>query len=59
MLQVEEKNDVLPICPHCAKELTKIWRRGLESFFGKRYIYFCPECKKVLGVSHRKGFWMG
>ena len=34
-------------------------RQPLNSLFGKRYIYFCPECRKVLGVSHRKGFWMG
>jgi hypothetical protein len=27
--------------------------------FGKRYIYSCPSCNNVLGVSHRKGFWMG
>jgi len=33
--------------------------RELESMLGKRYIYFCPNCRKVLGVSHRKGFWMG
>jgi predicted RNA-binding Zn-ribbon protein involved in translation (DUF1610 family) len=59
MLPVEEKTDVYPICPHCGKELMRIWCRPLESFFGKRYIYFCPECRKVLGVSHRKGFWMG
>lgn len=59
MLPVEEKNDVNPLCPHCAKELKKVWYRELESFFGKRYIYFCPDCKKVLGVSHRKGNWMG
>ena len=59
MLPVEEKNDVYPICPHCAKELMRIWCRELQSLFGKRYIYFCPDCRKVLGVSHRKGFWMG
>jgi len=59
MLPVLEKNDVLPICPHCTKEIVIVWCSQLESIFGKRYIYFCPECKKVLGVSHRKGFWMG
>ncbi len=59
MLPVEEKNDVTPVCPHCGKELAKVWCHELESLFGKRYIYFCPECRKVLGVSHRKGFWMG
>jgi hypothetical protein len=59
MLPVEEKNDVSPICPHCAKELIRVWFRRLESLLGKRYVYFCPDCRKVLGVSHRKGFWMG
>jgi len=59
MISVEEKEDVFPICPHCNAELRHIWCRLLESLLGKRYIYFCPECKKVLGVSHRKGFWMG
>jgi hypothetical protein len=59
MLSVEEKNDVYPICPHCNIQLMRIWYRILQSTFGKRYIYFCPECRKVLGISHRKGFWMG
>lgn len=59
MLPVQEKEDVYPICPHCAERLSSVWCRALESLFGKRYIYFCPQCKKVLGISHRKGFWMG
>ena len=33
--------------------------KKMESTFGKRYAYFCQHCKKVLGVTHRKGFWMG
>jgi len=59
MMTAEEKNDLFPVCPHCAKELRKIWFREVESLFGKRYIYFCPDCRKTLGLSHRKGFWMG
>jgi len=59
MNDVEEKSDVTPICPHCEKELKTIWFRVLKSTLGKRYIYFCPGCRKTLGVSHRKGFWMG
>lgn len=54
-----EKEDFKPKCPHCEKELENIISTQVESTFGKRYIYACPECKKVLGVSHRKGFWMG
>ena len=59
MISVEETEDVNPICPFCTKELHKIFCRQLGGMFGKRYVYFCPDCRKVLGVSHRKGFWMG
>ncbi|MBN2426666.1 MAG: hypothetical protein JXR46_11050 [Calditrichaceae bacterium] len=59
MIQIEEKNDVNPVCPHCKNELTSIWFREVPAFLGKRYIYFCVHCKSVLGISHRKGFWMG
>jgi len=59
MIACVEKEDVTPLCPHCGKTLREIWARRLESLFGKRYVYFCPDCRKVLSVSHRKGFWMG
>jgi hypothetical protein len=59
MIECEEKNEETPICPHCEALLTNIFCRRLASVFGKRYVYFCSHCKKVLGVSHRKGFWMG
>ena len=59
MIDLEIKNDIEPICPHCSAKIDKIWMRELSSILGKRYLYFCPNCRKVLGVSHRKGFWMG
>ncbi|MFO7733025.1 MAG: hypothetical protein R6X21_05175 [Candidatus Aminicenantes bacterium] len=59
MIPVEERNDITPVCPHCQAQLTSIQCRQLSGTFGKRYVYFCPSCRKVLGVSHRKGFWMG
>ncbi|MDH4217716.1 MAG: hypothetical protein OEY18_00510 [Candidatus Aminicenantes bacterium] len=59
MIQLVEKNDITPICPHCNTLLNTIAFRELRRFFGRRYIYFCSGCQKVLGVSHRKGFWMG
>ena len=59
MIVSEEKNDVLPICPHCKAEVNKVWYQEIAGFLGKRYLYFCPECKSTLGVTHRKGFWMG
>ncbi len=59
MINCIERTDVSPICPHCHATLTSILCRRLMSVFGKRYVYFCPHCMKVLGISHRKGFWMG
>ena len=59
MIAIDERNDVSPICPHCKTELNKVFYQQLSGLFGKRYIYFCPYCKSILGVSHRKGFWMG
>jgi hypothetical protein len=59
MIDLQERNDVLPVCPHCEYALETVWFQSLQGFMGKRYIYFCPNCQKILGVSHRKGFWMG
>ena len=59
MIVVTEKQDVAPICPHCSEPVGEIWFQELKGFLGRRYVYFCGSCKKILGVSHRKGFWMG
>jgi uncharacterized protein with PIN domain len=59
VISAEEKNDVNPVCPHCKEELAKVWFRRVRGVLGKRYVYFCPQCRACLGVSHRKGFWMG
>lgn len=59
MISIKETNTETPVCPHCEKEVRNILSRKIESTFGVKFIYFCESCKKVLGVSHRKGFWMG
>ena len=60
MPTLTSESRVLPKCPHCEKDLNDVSFSELRgSFWGKRYIYFCPSCRKTLGVSHRKGFWMG
>ena len=59
MITCEEQKDITPVCPHCKLALGKIWFRQLGGILGKRYVYFCSKCKCCLGVSHRKGFWMG
>lgn len=59
-LKLREENLVRPKCPHCGTEITEVaYNELVGGFFGKRYIYFCPSCRNTLGVSHRKGFWMG
>jgi len=59
MIQCEERTDVNPRCPHCQTDLQRVWFQEIRTTFGKRYLYFCSGCRAVLGVSHRKGFWMG
>lgn len=59
MIGLKSQYEVQPICPHCSQELSMLWMQELKGFLGKRYAYFCPHCRKVLGVSHRKGFFMG
>ncbi len=59
MINAKEVENENPICPYCLAELKTINFKKIESTFGKRYIYFCPTCKKSLGVTQRKGFWMG
>ncbi|NLX07809.1 MAG: hypothetical protein GXY33_21935 [Phycisphaerae bacterium] len=55
-LLVEERDDFDPVCPHCGAELERLIARVLSSsMFSKRLVYCCPACRKVLGVSHRKG----
>ncbi len=55
MIAFEKNEQVTPICPYCKKELTKVWFQQIKGDLGKRCIYFCPQCKSSLGVSHRKG----
>ena len=59
MITTERKDKITPLCPYCEKPQKAIHYQAAGGRFGKRYVYFCASCKKVLGVSHRKGFWMG
>lgn len=58
-IRIREGFTAAPICPHCGKDIHEIAARRVESTLGVRFLYYCIECRKVLGVSHRKGFWMG
>ena len=59
-LILEKGLEIDPVCPHCEETIRSVLYNTLHGgLFGKRSIYFCPSCHKILGVSHRKGFWMG
>ena len=58
-IQARETGAETPICPHCESPIQEVGVRKVQSALGVRYLYFCRNCKKALGVSHRKGFWMG
>lgn len=53
------KEEIKPICPHCKRELHHVWYHEVKGDLGKRCLYFCPECRACLGVSHRKGLTFG
>jgi glutaredoxin len=59
MIELSERPKDSPICPHCESAVKTLYYQLLSKWFGRRYIYFCGQCKKVLGLSHRKGFFMG
>lgn len=59
MIELKEKKDAIPLCPHCSEPIAEVWFRELKGFLGRRYVYFCSRCHKILGVSHRKGLLMG
>ena len=58
-ITVNEQDPQTPICPHCEKEIQSVSQRRVESTLGVRFLYYCAHCRKTLGISHRKGFWMG
>ncbi len=59
MIKATERNDLQPICPYCDAKVTELAYQEVKTILGKRFVYFCSNCTKALGVSHRKGFWMG
>ncbi|MEJ2079650.1 MAG: hypothetical protein P8Z74_16875 [Acidobacteriota bacterium] len=59
MIPADERDDLDPVCPHCGAVISRLGFRQVQTIFGKRFIYFCLACRACLGISHRKGFWMG
>jgi hypothetical protein len=55
----EPPEGVHPLCPHCDQPIAGLYQRQLDEGLGKAYVWFCSHCHRTLGMSHRKGFWMG
>lgn len=54
---VVRREDLDPVCPHCGKNLTEVYAksRGPGWFLLPRNtIYFCPHCRKVLGLAQSR-----
>ncbi|NOZ93245.1 MAG: hypothetical protein GXP47_00700 [Acidobacteria bacterium] len=58
MIPLQERHDP-PLCPHCKEPLTRLVRTRIQEPLGKAYVWSCPHCRCTLGITHRKGFWMG
>jgi tRNA(Ile2) C34 agmatinyltransferase TiaS len=52
----EDRN---PICPFCEKDIDGLMSRSIKADAGRGYVWTCPRCLKVLGVSHRSGYILG
>ena len=58
-ITLTKADDVAPLCPYCNAEIKTILYKEIYGTFGRRFLYFCPDCRKTLGISHRKGLLMG
>ena len=52
-------DETYPRCPHCESRIDGLMSRQIIADMGKAYAWACPQCQAVLGVTHRKGFFMG
>lgn len=55
-LQLVERNDLSPVCPHCNQQLVEVYvkSKGVGFVIGKSSIFFCPHCHKVLGFGQSR-----
>lgn len=55
-IQIVEREDLLPKCPHCKNELPEVFvrSRGVGFVVGKTQVYFCPHCQTVLGFAQSR-----
>jgi hypothetical protein len=47
------RDDLVPVCPYCEAELPEIYLRKPKGPFGvgRGFVFFCPQCRKVMGFA--------
>ncbi len=55
-LNIVKRDDLVPKCPYCEKELSEIYAKSQAAGFvmGKDTMYFCPHCSRVLGFAQSR-----
>ena len=53
---VVEREDLVPVCPHCSKDLHEVYRKSKGAGFvvGRNSVFFCPHCRRVLGFAQSR-----
>jgi hypothetical protein len=49
MVEINKK-DIIPVCPHCEKEVGRLIqvKRG---WFATNRVFCCPHCRKIVGMT--------
>jgi predicted SprT family Zn-dependent metalloprotease len=51
-IKIVDAKESVPICPYCEKQLTTIEKIN-QGLLEQSVVYFCPHCKKVLGIGYQ------
>lgn len=52
-------SEMSPICPHCEREVQGLVSRQINSDAGRAFVWACPKCAKIVGVTQRSGYILG
>lgn len=52
LLNIIRKEELKPRCPYCESDLSDIFykQKGPGFLLSKTAVYFCPHCRKILGI---------
>jgi len=54
--QAVRREDLDPVCPYCNEQITEVYykAKGPALLFPRTAVYFCPHCRKVLGLAQSR-----